>query len=87
MGVNVELTYEMGKLLGEHHFELQDVHSVAEVLDAVRARFGDRGERLTELSRHAAVAVNGVLVNYKKGKRTRLQDGDRVSFVKASAGG
>jgi molybdopterin converting factor small subunit len=33
------------------------------------------------------VAVNGVLVNYRKGLKTPLADGDRVSFVKAAAGG
>ena len=34
-----------------------------------------------------AVAINGVLVNYKKGRKTALHDGDLVSFVKAAAGG
>ena len=35
----------------------------------------------------AAVAVNGVLINYRKGMKTQLADGDTVSFVKAASGG
>jgi molybdopterin converting factor small subunit len=35
----------------------------------------------------AAVAVNGVLVNHRKGMKTKLSDGDTVTFVKAAAGG
>ena len=35
----------------------------------------------------AAVAVNGVLINHRKGMKTPLADGDIVAFVKAAAGG
>jgi len=34
-----------------------------------------------------ALAVNGVLVSYRKGMKTPLADGDVVAFVKAAAGG
>ncbi|MCZ6782598.1 MAG: MoaD/ThiS family protein [Proteobacteria bacterium] len=54
-----------------------------------RARFGDRDKasEFDQLTRVAAVAVNGVLINHKKGMRTPLADGDTVAFVKAAAGG
>jgi molybdopterin converting factor small subunit len=35
----------------------------------------------------AAVSVNGVLVTHGRGLGTKVADGDRVMFVKASAGG
>ena len=44
-------------------------------------------ERYDELTRVAAVAVNGVLVHYKRGAKTPVRDGDTVAFVKAAAGG
>jgi molybdopterin converting factor small subunit len=31
--------------------------------------------------------VNGVLSNHRRGMKTRLADGDIVTFVKAAAGG
>jgi molybdopterin converting factor small subunit len=33
------------------------------------------------------VAVNGVLSSHRRGMKTRLADGDVVTFVKAAAGG
>ena len=87
MAVTVELTYEMSKALGAERFEVENPGTVADVVRSARERFGDDAERFETLTRLAAVAVNGVLVNHGKGMGTSLSDGDRVSFVKASAGG
>jgi len=87
MSIRVELTYDMGKALGTNHFDIEEAPTVGDVLRQARERFrGDR-EDFERLTRTAALAVNGVLVNHRRGLRTRLQDGDRVTFLKAAAGG
>ncbi len=85
--VRVELTYEMGKELGVPGFEVDDAATVADVVTAARERFGERAEQFAQLGRVANVAVNGVLVTHRKGMKTALRPGDRVTFVKAAAGG
>jgi molybdopterin converting factor small subunit len=85
--VRVELTYAMSKRLGVEHFDVEEARTVADVVAAARARFGDDAESFEQLTRLAHVAVNGVLVNYRKKFKTPLQPGDRVAFVKAAAGG
>ena len=87
MSIQVEVTYDMGKALGEHVFEVDGAATVADVVEQTRQRFGDGGEQFAKLARVARVAVNGVLVGYGKGMKTQLKDGDRVGFVKAAAGG
>ncbi|MGB0621208.1 MAG: MoaD/ThiS family protein [Myxococcota bacterium] len=86
MSIRVELTYDMGKAIGEHSFELDAAATVADVVEQTRERF-DGGEDFAKLARVARVAVNGVLVAHRKGMKTKLADGDRVGFVKAAAGG
>jgi molybdopterin converting factor small subunit len=86
MSIQVELTYDMSKKLGTRTFELDEAATVREVVAQTALRFQDV-EDFAKLSRCAAIAINGVLVNYRKGLKTRLVDGDRVGFVKASAGG
>jgi molybdopterin converting factor small subunit len=83
----VELTYDMGKELGVPRFEVEGAGTVAEVVAAARERFGAKADAFTQLGRVANVAVNGVLISYRKGMKTKLQPGDRVTFVKAAAGG
>ena len=85
MSVAVQLTYAMAKELGTQRLELEGAKTVADVLRLTRERFA--GARYDELTRVAAVAVNGVLVNYQRGKNTPVHDGDIVAFVKAAAGG
>lgn len=85
--ITVEVTYDMAKALGVETFTVGDVASVGEVVAATRAKFGDKGEEFAKLTRVAAIAVNGVLVNYKSGMKTKLAPGDTVAFVKAAAGG
>ena len=87
MGVTVELTYEMSKALGTSRFEVESAETVADVVRIAHERFEKCGADVEELSGRAGVAVNGVLVNYRKGMKTRLADGDVVAFVKAAAGG
>ena len=87
MPITVELTYEMSKQAGERRFELASAGTVAEVVSAADQRLSARGVDFAEYSRRAAVAVNGVLVNHKRGMKTQLADGDVVTFVKAAAGG
>jgi molybdopterin converting factor small subunit len=87
MSVTIQLTYEMRKTLGVPRFDVDGVRSVAEALDRARDRFGEAGGDFEKLTRVAAVAVNGVLVNYRRGLKTPLNDGDVVAFVKAAAGG
>jgi molybdopterin converting factor small subunit len=87
MSITVELTYDMSKVLGVQRFELDDARTVADVVRLARARFGEGEESFEKLTRVAAVAVNGVLINHRKGMKTRLDDGDTVTFVKAAAGG
>jgi len=84
MRVTVELTYDMSKALGVDSLEMEGVQTVADLIDKAKAQVGPGFENHTRL---AAIAVNGVLVNHKRGMKTKLADGDIVAFVKASAGG
>ena len=86
MSIQVELTYDMSKKLGMRKFELDDAATVREVVALTALRF-EEAEDFAKLSKCTAIAVNGVLMNYRKGLRTKLVDGDRVGFVKASSGG
>jgi molybdopterin converting factor small subunit len=89
MGITVELTYDMSKALGVEHFEVEGVRTVADAVRIAKERFdgGPGSDEFDRLARVAAVAINGVLVNYRKGMRTPLEPGDVVTFVKAAAGG
>jgi len=87
MSVTVELTYDMSKALGVPRFEVDGARTVADVVRMARDRFGEAGGDFEMLTRVAAVAVNGVLINHRKGMKTHVADGDVVVFVKAAAGG
>jgi molybdopterin converting factor small subunit len=87
MSITVELTYDMSKALGEQRLELGGARTVRDALRMVEERFGESQESFGKLSRVASVAVNGVLINHRKGMRTRLSDGDTVAFLKPAAGG
>jgi len=77
----------MSKALGAQHFEVDGARTVRDVVEITRERFDERGANFEHLTRVAAVAVNGVLVHHRRGMRTRLADGDTVTFLKAAAGG
>jgi molybdopterin converting factor small subunit len=88
MAIIVEVTYDMAKALGGvRRFEVTDARTVADVVRQTRERFGAEGEAFEKLTRVAAVAVNGVLSNHRKGMSTQVVDGDTVTFLKAAAGG
>ena len=87
MGVAVQLTYAMAKELGAQRLEIEGARTVADVLRMTRERFAATPGRFEELTRVAAIAVNGVLVQYQRGAKTPVRDGDTVAFVKAAAGG
>jgi molybdopterin converting factor small subunit len=87
MSVVVQLTYDMSKEIGSDHIEVEGATTVKDVIDLTRERFTAGSESFDTLARVAAVALNGVLVNYRMGFKTRVSDGDRVAFVKAAAGG
>ena len=86
MSVTVQLTYDMSKAIGASRIEVDGARTVADVLSATRQRFADPA-RFDQLARVTAVAVNGVLASYRRGKATAVADGDTVAFVKAAAGG
>ncbi len=86
MSIRVELTYDMSKALGLQSFDIESAATVRDVVEETETRF-EGGEEFAKLARLAAIAVNGVLINYRKGMKTKLRDGDRVGFVKAAAGG
>ena len=87
MAITVELTYDMAKAAGERRFEVDAVATVAQAVEAAGRHLSGKGVEFAALSRTAAIAVNGVLVNHKKGMKTPLADGDTLTFVKAAAGG
>ena len=87
MSITVELTYDMSKALGTRRFEVEGAATVAEIVRLTRERFGERAAEFERLTRVATVSVNGVLVTHRRDMRTAVADGDRVMFVKASAGG
>lgn len=88
MSIAVELTYDMSKVLGVRSFEVNGAQTVQDVVRLTREQFGaERAEAFENLTRVAAVAVNGVLVNHKRGMKTAIADGDTVTFLKAAAGG
>jgi molybdopterin converting factor small subunit len=87
MSITVELTYDMSKALGVQRIEVEDAPTVADAVRLTQKRFGESEESFEKLTRVAAVAVNGVLINHRKGMKTRLADGDTVTFLKAASGG
>ena len=87
MSVTVELTYDLAKALGNRRLELEGTPTLRQVLALTRERFGAEGAAFDRLTRVTALVVNGVIASRTHGQDTPLQDGDRVSFLKAAAGG
>ncbi len=87
MSVTVELSYDMSKAFGERRITLSSPANVKAALSEVEARFVAAGADFKSLSRVTAIAINGVLVNHRRGLKTALFDGDVVAFVKAASGG
>ncbi len=85
MSITVELTYDLAKALGVRRLELEGTPTLRQVLQATRDSFGTEGATFDKLTRVTALVVNGVIAS--RSQDTPLQDGDRVSFLKAAAGG
>jgi len=87
VSITVELTYDLAKLLGTRHLELEGAATVGDALRLTRAHFAEQQADFDRLTRVTALAVNGVLINHRNLWATPLTPGDRVSFLKAAAGG
>jgi molybdopterin converting factor small subunit len=88
MSITVEVTYDMSKTLGVRSFEVDGAPTVQDVVRMTRDTFGpERADAFEKLTRVAAVSINGVLINHRRGMSTPLADGDTVTFFKAAAGG
>ena len=87
MSITVEVTYDMSKALGTNRFEVEGAQSVQDVLRLTRDKFGQKAEEFEKLTRVASIAVNGVLVSYRRGLRSPVADGHTVTFLKPAAGG
>ena len=87
MSITVELTYDLAKALGNRRLELEGRPTLRQAVALTRDRFGAEGATFDQLTRVTALVVNGVLASRTHGLDTPLQDGDRVSFLKAAAGG
>ena len=87
MSVTIELSYDMSKALGARRLEIENPGRVREAVAEVERRFGERGADFSGLSKVTSVAINGVLMNHRRGMKTKLEDGDIVAFVKAASGG
>jgi molybdopterin converting factor small subunit len=87
MSITVELTYDMSKALGVRSFGIDGALTVQDVVRITRDKFGERGADFEKLTRVAAVVVNGVMINHRRGMNTAVADGDTVVFLKAAAGG
>ncbi len=87
MSVTVQLTYDMAREVGEPRLEISGARTVADVVRLTREKFPGDTAHFDKLTRVAALAVNGVLIRHRRGKKTAVEDGDLVAFVKAAAGG
>ena len=73
MPITVELTYDMSKALGVERFDVEGARTVDDVVRLTRKRFGEQAAQFEQLARVAAVVVNGVLVNHRRGMKTRAR--------------
>lgn len=87
MSITVELTYDLAKALGEPRLEVPAPATLQEVHRLTRERFGAQTDLFDKPTRLTALVVNSVLVKHRHGLDAPLSDGDRVSFLKAAAGG
>lgn len=87
MSITVELTYDLAKVLGSRRLELEGTPTLRQTVALTRDRFGAEGATFDKLTRVTTLVVNGVLASRTHSQDTPLQDGDRVTFLKAAAGG
>jgi molybdopterin converting factor small subunit len=87
VSITVDLTYDLAKALGFRRFEIEAPATLQDVLRLTRARFEGEDAAFEKLTRVTGFVVNGVLISHARGMDTPLKDKDRVSFLKAAAGG
>ena len=81
--ITVKLFADLREAAGVKELQLE-ARTVAEALEKLRARFGEKWE--VRLSR-AVVLLNGENVRFLAGEKTRLEPGDTLSLLPPVAGG
>ncbi len=91
--IRVKLFAEYYELAGKQHFLDLDIPEETTVLELARLleeKFpGLRGRLVSgdKIAEEAKVLVNGRLIDWLDGEKTRLRDGDIVAFFPPAAGG
>ena len=75
-------TYELSERIGRR-IEI-DAKTVAELIDKAVILFG---EEFLETTTTTLIVVNGLAINSLRGRKTKLEPGDEVWFLKPAAGG
>jgi sulfur-carrier protein len=91
MNIKVRIPLTLRRLTG--HEEIVDINAatVAEVVDALHARFNGIRDRLVDdrgaIRGSVLVFVNDEDIRFLQNERTELHDGDEISIIPAFAGG
>ncbi len=81
--IAVTLVGSIGEAAGTRKTEV-DADTVAEVLEALGARYGAGFRKKAKASR---IMVNGAPIQFSKGIKTRLSPGDEVALLVPVGGG
>jgi molybdopterin converting factor small subunit len=81
--VEVTLIGPMAEAAGTRKTEA-GAASVRELIDVLAARYGPL---FKQRARGARIVVNGAPIQFKKGHKTSLNDGDKVAFLYPIGGG
>ena len=91
--IRVKLFAEYYELAGRRHvveLEVPEDYTVLELARLLEEKFPGLRGRLVEgdkIAEEAKVLVNGRLIDWLGGEKTRLSDGDTVAFFPPAAGG
>ena len=91
MNVRVRIPLTLRRLTGHEEIVELDASTVADVVEALHARFNGIRERI--MDEHGAIRgsvlvfVNDEDIRFLQNERTPLKDGDEISIVPAFAGG
>jgi sulfur-carrier protein len=91
MSVTVKIPTQLRTVTaGEAEAEVDDAHTVGEVLDGLYERYDGLRDRIAEdgdLRRFVNVYVDGEDIRFLDGLETQVEDGDEVTILPAVAGG
>jgi len=91
MNVKVRIPLTLRRLTGHEEIVDLDAATVADVVDALHARFNGIRDRLVDdrgaIRRSVLVFVNEEDIRFLQNERTPLHDGDEISIIPAFAGG